>query len=318
MSATPLPATATTSKPAASIASGKDIRSRHPRTRRPRVEPLYYLFLVPSVILFTLAITLPGVVGIFYSFTDSIGIGDWKFIGLTNYKALFTDPAILHAYLFTFGIAIATVIVVNVVSFFLAIGLTSRIRFKTTLRAIFVIPMVISGIIIAYVFNFLFSNSLPALGEALGIEWMQTSILANSNLAWTAIVIVTAWQAIPSTMLIYIAGLLSIPGEVYEAAEIDGASKTQKLTRITLPLVFGYVVINMILGLKNFLNAYDIIVGLTNGGPGTATRSIAMTIITGFNGGDYAYQMANATIFFIVAVAIALLQLSITRGRNRL
>lgn len=270
------------------------------------------------MILFTLAITLPGVVGIFYSFTDSIGIGDWKFIGLTNYKALFTDPAILHAYLFTFGIAIATVIVVNVVSFFLAIGLTSRIRFTTTLRAIFVIPMVISGIIIAYVFNFLFSNSLPALGEALGIEWMQTSILANSNLAWTAIVIVTAWQAIPSTMLIYIAGLLSIPGEVYEAAEIDGASKTQKLTRITLPLVFGYVVINMILGLKNFLNAYDIIVGLTNGGPGTATRSIAMTIITGFNGGDYAYQMANATIFFIVAVAIALLQLSITRGRNRL
>lgn len=318
MSATPLPATTTTSKPAASISSGKDIRSRHPRTRRRRVEPLYYLFLVPSVILFTLAITLPGVVGIFYSFTDSIGIGDWKFIGLTNYKALFTDPAVLHAYVFTFGIAIATVIVVNLVSFFLAIGLTSRIRFTTTLRAIFVIPMVISGIIIAYVFNFLFSNSLPALGEALGIEWMQTSILANSNLAWIAIVIVTAWQAIPSTMLIYIAGLLSIPGEVYEAAEIDGASKTQKLTRITIPLVFGYVVINMILGLKNFLNAYDIIVGLTNGGPGTATRSIAMTIITGFNGGDYAYQMANATIFFIVAVAIALLQLSITRGRNRL
>ncbi|MDP9833170.1 MAG: sugar ABC transporter permease [Trueperella sp.] len=294
------------------------MHTRHPRTRRRRVEPLYYLFLVPSVILFTLAITLPGVVGIFYSFTDSIGIGDWKFIGLTNYKALFTDPAVLHAYVFTFGIAIATVIVVNLVSFFLAIGLTSRIRFTTTLRAIFVIPMVISGIIIAYVFNFLFSNSLPALGEALGIEWMQTSILANSNLAWIAIVIVTAWQAIPSTMLIYIAGLLSIPGEVYEAAEIDGASKTQKLTRITIPLVFGYVVINMILGLKNFLNAYDIIVGLTNGGPGTATRSIAMTIITGFNGGDYAYQMANATIFFIVAVAIALLQLSITRGRNRL
>ena len=318
MSAAPLSTTTTASKPAASASSGVDMRARHPRTRRRRVEPLYYLFLVPSVILFTLAITLPGVVGIFYSFTDSIGIGDWKFIGLTNYKALFTDPAVLHAYVFTFGIAIATVIVVNRVSFFLAIGLTSRIRFTTTLRAIFVIPMVISGIIIAYVFNFLFSNSLPALGEALGIEWMQTSILANSNLAWIAIVIVTAWQAIPSTMLIYIAGLLSIPGEVYEAAEIDGASKTQKLTRITIPLVFGYVVINMILGLKNFLNAYDIIVGLTNGGPGTATRSIAMTIITGFNGGDYAYQMANATIFFIVAVAIALLQLSITRGRNRL
>ncbi|MET7073596.1 carbohydrate ABC transporter permease [Trueperella pyogenes] len=290
-----------------------------PKARKKRrTEPVYYFFLLPSVILFTLAITIPGLVGIFYSFTDSIGIGDWKFIGLTNYKALFSDPAILQAYLFTFGFAIVTVAVVNLVAFLLALGLTAKIRFTTTLRAIFVVPMVISGIIISYVFNFLFSNSLPALGEALGVSWLETSLLANPNLAWVAIVIVTAWQAIPSTMLIYIAGLLSVPGEVYEAAEIDGASSLQKLTRVTIPLVFGYVVINMILGLKNFLNAYDIIVGLTNGGPGTATRSIAMTIISGFNGGDYAYQMANATIFFVVAIVIALLQLSATRGRNEL
>ncbi|AWA44224.1 carbohydrate ABC transporter permease [Trueperella pyogenes] len=290
-----------------------------PKARKKRrTEPVYYFFLLPSVILFTLAITIPGLVGIFYSFTDSIGIGDWKFIGLTNYKALFSDPAILQAYLFTFGFAIVTVTVVNLVAFLLALGLTAKIRFTTTLRAIFVVPMVISGIIISYVFNFLFSNSLPALGEALGVSWLETSLLANPNLAWVAIVIVTAWQAIPSTMLIYIAGLLSVPGEVYEAAEIDGASSLQKLTRVTIPLVFGYVVINMILGLKNFLNAYDIIVGLTNGGPGTATRSIAMTIISGFNGGDYAYQMANATIFFFVAIVIALLQLSATRGRNEL
>ncbi|MEW6873391.1 sugar ABC transporter permease [Trueperella pyogenes] len=290
-----------------------------PKARKKRrTEPVYYFFLLPSVILFTLAITIPGLVGIFYSFTDSIGIGDWKFIGLTNYKALFSDPAILQAYLFTFGFAIVTVAVVNLVAFLLALGLTAKIRFTTTLRAIFVVPMVISGIIISYVFNFLFSNSLPALGEALGVSWLETPLLANPNLAWVAIVIVTAWQAIPSTMLIYIAGLLSVPGEVYEAAEIDGASSLQKLTRVTIPLVFGYVVINMILGLKNFLNAYDIIVGLTNGGPGTATRSIAMTIISGFNGGDYAYQMANATIFFVVAIVIALLQLSATRGRNEL
>lgn len=290
-----------------------------PKARKKRrTEPVYYFFLLPSVILFTLAITIPGLVGIFYSFTDSIGIGDWKFIGLTNYKALFSDPAILQAYLFTFGFAIVTVAVVNLVAFLLALGLTAKIRFTTTLRAIFVVPMVISGIIISYVFSFLFSNSLPALGEALGVSWLETSLLANPNLAWVAIVIVTAWQAIPSTMLIYIAGLLSVPGEVYEAAEIDGASTLQKLTRVTIPLVFGYVVINMILGLKNFLNAYDIIVGLTNGGPGTATRSIAMTIISGFNGGDYAYQMANATIFFFVAIVIALLQLSATRGRNEL
>ena len=291
---------------------------RQLRRHRRRVEPIYYLFLLPTLVIFTLAITVPGVIGIFFSFTDSIGIGEWSFNGLTNYIALFSDPAILQSYLFTFGFSIATVIVVNVVAFLLAVGLTSRIRFKTGLRTIFVIPMVISGIIIAYVFNFLFSNSIPGLGNATGIEWLQTSILANPDFAWVAIVIVTAWQAIPGTLLIYIAGLLSVPGEVYEAAAIDGASQTQQLTRITVPLVFGYVVINVILGFKGFLNAYDIIVGLTNGGPGTATRSVAMTIIAGFNGGDYAYQMANATIFFVVAILISLLQLSLTRGRNAL
>ncbi len=288
------------------------------RQRKRRVEPIFYFFLVPSLILFTLAITVPGVIGIFFSFTDSIGIGDWEFIGLTNYIAIFSDPAILQSYLFTFGFSIVTVIAVNVVAFLLAVGLTSRIRMKSALRTIFVIPMVVSGIIIAYVFNFLFSNSLPSLGAAAGIPWLESSLLANPDFAWIAIVMVTAWQAVPGALLIYIAGLVAVPGDVYEAAEIDGASKFQQLVKITLPLVAGYVVINIILGFKGFLNAYDIIVGLTNGGPGTSTRSIAMTVISGFNGGDYAYQMANATIFFVVAILISLLQLSLTRGRNAL
>ena len=293
-------------------------RERPETRRKRRVEPIFYLFLLPSLVLFTLAITVPGLVGIFFSFTNSIGIGDWEFVGLTNYIAIFSDPAILQSYLFTFGFSIVTVLVVNVIAFLLAVGLTSQIRMRTALRTIFVIPMVVSGIIIAYVFNFLFSNSLPSAGAATGISWLETSLLANPDLAWIAIVAVTAWQAVPGALLIYIAGLVSIPGEVYEAADIDGASKFQQLLKITAPLVAGYVVINIILGFKGFLNAYDIIVGLTNGGPGTSTRSIAMTVIAGFNGGDYAYQMANATIFFVVAVLISLLQLSLTRGRNTL
>lgn len=289
-----------------------------PPRRRRKVEGLYYLFLIPALALFSLAITLPAIMGIFYSFTNSIGFGDWNFIGLINYKALFSDPAIWSSYGFTLGFAAVTVVIVNVIAFLLAVGLTSKIRYKAGLRAIFIIPMVISGIIIAFVFNFLFSNSVPGLGQSLGIGWLSESILANPNLAWLGIVIVTAWQAIPGTLLIYIAGLLAIPGEVYEAADLDGASKRQTLMRITVPLVAGYVVINLILGFKGFINAYDIIVGLTDGGPGTSTRSIAMTIVTGFSGGDYAYQMANATIFFIFTIVISLIQLSITRGRSAL
>jgi raffinose/stachyose/melibiose transport system permease protein len=296
-------------------ASGARVAPPRRRNGRRRVDPVFYLFLFPALILFTLAITVPAVMGIVTSFTDSIGFGDFAFVGLINYLAMFTDPAILSSYGFTLGFALVTVILVNVIAFALALGLTSQIKFRTALRAVYVIPMVVSGIIIAYVFQFLFSNSVPAFGQAAGIGVLQESLLANPDLAWITIVIVTAWQAIPGTLLIYIAGILSIPGDVYEAGSIDGATGWQQLWSITLPLVAGYVVINTIIGFKNFLNAYDVIVGLTNGGPGTATRSIAMTIFTGFTGGDYAYQMANATIFFLIAIVLALLQLRLTRGK---
>lgn len=285
------------------------------RSRRRRVGAIHYAFLLPTLVLFTLAITLPAVLGILYSFTDSIGFGDFHVIGVRNYVAVFADPAVRSSYLFTMGFALVTVVVVNVLAFLLALGLTARIRLRNALRAIYVIPMVVSGIIIAYVFQFLFSNSLPRLGTALGSSTLSTSLLASEHWAWVTIVVVTAWQAIPGTMLIYLAGILSIPGDVYEASAIDGASPFQQLRSITIPLVAGYVVINTIISFKNFMNAYDIIVGLTNGGPGTATRSVAMTIFRGFEGGDYAYQMANATIFFVIAVILALLQLRLSGGR---
>nr|WP_230667599.1 sugar ABC transporter permease [Microbacterium sp. MEC084] len=300
----------TSTRAVVTAGSGRTVRSE-----RRRIDPVYYLFLLPSLALFTVAITVPAVIGIAYSFTDSIGFGDFEWIGLRNYIALFRDEGILGSYGFTLGFALVTVIVVNLVAFLLALGLTARIRFRTALRTVFVIPMVISGIIIAFVFQFLFSNSLPAFGRALGIEPLASSLLADPDLAWLAVVFVTAWQAIPGTMLIYIAGLLTVPGEVYEAGAIDGATGAQRLWHITLPLVSGYIVINTILGFKGFLNAYDIIVGLTNGGPGVATRSVAMAIFTGFSGGDYAYQMANAGVFFLISIAIAVLQLRATRGK---
>ncbi len=304
---------ATTGRAPASAAPSAPTRRQRRRGRR--LDPVFYLFLLPPLILFTIAITVPAAIGIFYSFTDSIGFGDFEFTGLTNYIALFGDPAILASYGFTQLLATTTVIVVNAIAFALALALTSRVKFRTGLRAVFVIPLVVSGIIIAFVFQFLFSNSLPALGQSIGFAPLADSVLANPDTAWLAIVAVTAWQAIPSALLVYIAGLLSVPGEVYEAGSIDGATGWQRLVSITISLLAGYIVINAIIGFKNFLNSYDIIVGLTNGGPGTATRSIAMTIFTGFTGGDYAYQMATAAIFFLIAIALALLQLRVTRGR---
>jgi len=303
--------TTTASRATQRRAPATEAQPRAARSGKPRVEPIFYAFLFPVILLFSLAITLPALIGMFYSVTDYVGFGTYDFIGLGNYAALFTDPRILSSYGFTMGFSLVTVVVVNAAALALAVGLNSKIKFKTALRGVFFIPMVISGIVIAYVFNYLFSNTLPTLlGNPGG------SILVDPNLAWLAIVIVTAWQSIPSAIIIYLAGLLAIPEEVYEAGSLDGATGWRQFTSITLPLVAGYVVINTVLGFKGFLNAYEIIVGLTNGGPGTATYSVAMTIFTGFTSGDYAYQMANAVIFFIVTVVVSILQLQLIRRRG--
>ena len=285
-----------------------------PKTRR--VESTYWVMLVPVLALFTLFITIPALIGVYYSFTNYVGYGAYKFIVLTNYRSLFSDPNIMHAYGFTLAFAVFTTIVVNVIALALALGLNARIKFKTALRGVFFIPMVISGLVIAYVFNYLFSNSLPEFAKSLGISGLETSILANSSWAWLAIVIVSAWQACPGALIIYLAGLLAIPPDVYEAASIDGATSWRAFRSITFPLIFGYLVINTILGFKGFLNAYEIIVGLTNGGPGTSTVSVAMSIFTGFSGGDYAYQMANAVVFFLVTLVLSLAQLLLIRRRG--
>jgi raffinose/stachyose/melibiose transport system permease protein len=284
--------------------------------RDARLDRVYLVMLLPGVLLFTLFITLPAVLGMFYSFTNYAGFGTWRFVGLTNYAAMFSDPRILQSYGFTLQFAFVTTIVANAVAFALAIGLHNKIKWKAPLRTVFFIPMVISGIVIAYVFNFLFSTSLPAIATSLGFTPLQESILANPSWAWVGIVLVSTWQSVPGAMIIYLAGLLAIPPEVYEAASIDGATAWRKFAHITFPLMLGYVVINTILSFKNYLNVYDIIVGLTNGGPGTETFSIAMTIFTGFTSGDYAYQMANAVIFFVVTVIFSLVQLRFISGRE--
>ncbi len=287
-------------------------RARH----RGRPEAIAYLFLVPALVVFTAIIVIPAVVGIFYSLTSYVGFGDWEFLGLRNYAALVTDPTILESYGFTLLFALVTVVVAQTVALALAVALSRRIRFATGLRTVFVIPMVLSGIVVAYVFSFLFANTLPALATSLGATPLEQSILGNPDLAWLSIVVVSAWQTIPGALLVYTAGLTSIPPDLYEASSLDGAGAWRQFRSITLPLISGFVVINTILGVKGYLGVYDVIVGLTGGGPGTATRSVAMSIFGGFTGGDYAYQMANATVFFVITVVISIAQLVVTRGRS--
>ncbi len=280
------------------------------------VAPAYLFMVIPAIVLFTFFIIYPTVQGMFWSFTNYVGYGGWHFVGLANYKAAFSDPTIRDSYGFTLLFAVVACIVTNVTAMALALALNAKIKWRAGLRTVFFMPMVISGLVISYVFTFILSTSVPIIASEIHFAPLETSILANQHTAWLGIVLVASWVAIPGAIIIFLAGLVSIPTEVYEAASIDGASPWKQFQRITFPLLFPFVVINTILTFKGFLNVYDVVVGLTNGGPGTATTSVAMTIFSGFFNGDYAYQMANAVIFFVITMFFAVFQLGVMRRRG--
>jgi raffinose/stachyose/melibiose transport system permease protein len=280
------------------------------------VAPAYLLMVIPAIALFTFFIIYPAIDGMFYSFTNYVGYGAWHSIGFANYKAAFSDPTIRDSYGFTLLFAVVACVVTNVVALALAIALNAKIRWRSGLRTVFFMPMVLSGLVVSYVFTFIISTSVPVIAGVIHFAPLESNILANQHTAWLGVVFVASWVAIPGAIIIFLAGLTGIPTEVYEAASIDGASAWTKFRHMTFPLLFGFLVINTILTFKNFLNVYDIVVGLTGGGPGTATTSVAQTIFSGFFNGDYAYQMANAVIFFLVTLLFAIFQLGVIRRRG--
>lgn len=284
-----------------------------------KVDRAFYWMAVPAAIIFALFLYVPFIQGVFYSFTNSQGYGDFKIIGLKNYIALFQDSRVGHAYLFTFGIAILITILVNVIAMFLAVALNGKIAFKNGFRAIFFIPYTLSVLVIGYVFKYIFMNPLPQLGQALGIDWLSTSLLTNEKLAWIPIVFLAVWQSVAYSVLLYLAGLQTIDDEIYEAAALDGVNAWQKFWKITFPLIGPFFTINLVLSMKNALGTFDQVVALTDGGPNSSTETATYLIWKGgLTGGEYAYQTANAVMFFIVLAIIAFIQLRISSRAEKI
>lgn len=295
-------------------ATTRPTTARRPRNRRTGPGRAYYWMVLPALALFLLFHTAPVLQGVFYSFTDSPGYGDWDFVGLSNYAALFGDERVRAAYWFTFRFALVSTVLVNVLALALAVGLNGRIRFKNTLRGVYFVPNVLAVLVIGYVFNYLFTNSLPSIGAALGIDRLSTSLLADPELAWVGIVVLAVWQAVAFNIIIYLAGLQTVPAELYEAAAIDGAGPWRRFWSITFPMIAAFFTLNMVLSLKNFLQVFDHIIAMTGGGPGTATESVSVLIYKGgFQGGEYGYQIANAVVFMVVLVVFAVVQLRVLR-----
>jgi len=278
---------------------------------------IYYYMIIPAVVLFFTFHTYPALQGIFYSFTNSKGYGNYDFVGLKNYINLFKDGRALNAYIFTFKFAVISTILVNTISLILAIALNSRIIFQKLLKSIYFLPLVLSVLIIGYIFNYIFTYLIPDAAKAIGIEVLSKSILGNPELAWIGIVFVAVWQACAFNTIIYLAGLQTIPIVLYEAANIDGASGWQQFRYITFALIAPFFTVNMVLAMKNFLMVFAHVVALTGGGPGRATESISLLIYNGgFNGAEFAYQSANAVIYFFVILIISIIQIKFLQKRE--
>lgn len=278
----------------------------------------FYLMTIPALLLFFAFHTFPALQGIYYSFTNWDGFSDsFNYVGFKNFINIFQDENVLNSYVFTFKYAILTTVLINVISLLIALGLNAKIKAKNFFRGVYFLPNILSVLIVGFIFNYLFANVVPIWGEKLGSELLSQNILGNPDWAWIGIVIVAVWQGIAYNTIIYLAGLQTIPVDLYEASNLDGASKWREFWSITFPMLASFFTINMVLAMKGGLMVFDQIVALTGGGPGRSTQSIAHLIYTGgFQGGEFAYQSANAVIYFIVIVIISALQLKFLQKRE--
>ena len=277
----------------------------------------FLIITIPILALFICFNTIPLIRGIIYSFTNSRGFGNYDYVGFRNYMDLFTDTRVLKSYWFTFKLAIVTTIVVNVISLLLALALNSKIRAKSFFRGAYFLPNILGSLVVGYIFSYFFTYIVPAVADMVGVEGLKSSILSNPNTAWIGIMIVCAWQAIAMNTIIYISGLQTVPVDVYEAGELDGATGIMKFRKLTFPLIIPFFSINMVLCIKNFLMVFDQIMALTKGGPAQSTESISYLIYNnGMSGGQFGFQSANAVVFFIVIVIISVMQMKISSKKE--
>ena len=278
-------------------------------------ERTFLLMTIPILILFFLFNTLPLIKGAIYSFTNFKGYGSYNWVGFRNYIDLFQDGRVGRSYWFTFKLALVSTIAVSVISLILALGLNSKIKFKSALRGLYFIPNILGALVVGYIFNYFFTYILPAVIQMMGGE--GTSMLASTKWAWVAIMIVCAWQSIAMNTIIYISGLQTVPEDVYEAGSIDGATGWSQFKHLTFPLILPFFSINMVLCMKNFLMVFDQIMALTKGGPAQSTESISYLIYNnGMSGGQFGFQSANAVVFFIMIVVISVAQMTFTSKRE--
>lgn len=267
------------------------------------------VFVFPTLAAFTIGFFIPFVMGIYLSFCRFTTVTDARFIGLGNYLKVFADRTFLHSLWYTVAFTVVSVALINVLAFAVAMLLTKGIKGTNLFRTVFFMPNLIGGIVLGYIWQLLLNGILAQY---------QKTLTYNSAYGFWGLVILMCWQQIGYMMIIYISGIQNIPGELIEAAKIDGARPAQILFHVTIPMVMPSITICTFLTLTNGFKLFDQNLALTNGEPSRMSELLALNIFNTFYGrtGYEGVGQAKAVVFFILVAIIAIVQIRLTRTKE--
>lgn len=292
---------------------------RRRRGRRPLIKLGHWWWALPAILLVVGVHYAATLTGGFFAFTDWTGLGDWEFIGLANFAKIFDDPYLVGAVWNTLFLAFGSVILTNIIGLAFALAINRMLKTRYVLRTLLFMPVVLSPLAVAYVWKFIFQFDGPINDflAFIGLESWQKVWLADPTWSIWAILITVVWQQTGFVMVIYLAGLASVPVEIEEAAALDGANLWQRFIYVTLPAIRPSVAIATILGIVQGLRIFDQILALTGGGPARATETLATEVYKqAFSLGQFGFGSALALVLTVIILAFAILQQYITRDRE--
>ena len=276
------------------------------------ISKYWPVFVLPTLLAFIIGFIWPFIWGIYLSFQRFTTVSKTTFVGFDNYIRVFQDATFTHAFWFTAAFTVVSTVLINVFAFAIALALTRGLRGTNIFRTVFFLPNLIGGIVLGYIWQILLNGLLTNLGKPL--------LALNATYGFWGLIILMCWQQIGYMMIIYIAGLQNVPGDLIEAASIDGATGAQTLFKVKLPMVMPSITICTFLTLTNSFKLFDQNLSLTNGEPAKASQMLALNIYDTFyarSGAQWkGIGQAKAVVFFLLVVAIALIQLYFTRRKE--
>lgn len=287
------------------------------RTKAGKVK-FFLLFGAPALAVFIAVVLIPFFYGLYLTFTNWDGVSaTHDFVFFNNFVKAFTDAAFWNSLWLTVKYVLLSVLLINLVAFVLAYLLTSGIKGQNFFRSAFFTPNLIGGIILGFIWNFVFQRAFVSIGKTVGWSLFSESWLSDPAKAFWAMVIVTVWQYSGYMMIIYVAGFMSVPKDLLEAASIDGCTGFQTTRHVVMPLMTGSFVICLFLSLQRCFMVYDVNLSLTNGGPYGATRMAAMHVYQkAFVSREYGTGQAEALLLFVVVLIIVLAQIYLGKRKE--